>query len=128
MQLVLTVKHQLKLAVRQTQWLGESRVAVEPRQASPCGPVEGGKLARDEDFAVVLQRDGSDRIIRAERRIGCRIECAVRVEPSESISGHPVVPSKITANENFAVGLERDGIDGGAKSDSLAGIEAHVRR
>src|SRR5438067_4439760 len=101
-------------------------VRVEPGDADPGNTVEGGKLAGNENLSILLNGEGTNRIVRPQAGVAGDIEAAIRIDAGDSILGLLVVRGEIASDQHFAIILERDGEGGGAIVDPGSGSKQGV--
>src|SRR5687768_14058274 len=65
----------------------------------------------EKDFAVLLDDDRSHEIIGGADRRKTLVKSSVCIQPREVVANNAVHIRKVSADEDFAIGLDRDGLD-----------------
>jgi len=105
----------------------EGAVGIEPADAIGGAAVVGGEGSADDELAVGgLADDGEDRAAGSAAGVEGGIEAAVGIEAGEVVAGDAVDPLEEAADDDLAVGLHEDGVDGEVDRGRERGIERAV--
>src|SRR6185503_8927483 len=94
-------------------------------QSRAWGSCKRSESASNQNLPIGLQSDCSDDVVRTAARSELHVQTAVHIDPSDSDPRLAVVEPKISADDDFAIGLKRERIDTSAQ-DSRTGIEAGI--
>src|SRR6185369_8566541 len=95
-----------------------SRAGIESTVQTPIGieaghpvavrAVDGGKLTTDKYLPIRLHGDRADDIVRARAGIETAVQTPIGIEPGHPVAVRAIDRGEITADEHFAIRLQRD--------------------